>query len=69
MIVSGIVSALGQNVAPPVVKDFKEDEEAFDKEQKMVVDLVGEVRHNLEIVIMVPARVSNLLYIQIKLII
>ena len=59
LIVSGINLVNGQNVAPHVAKDFKEDEGAFEKEPEMVVDLVGEVRHNLEIVIMGPARVSN----------
>jgi hypothetical protein len=39
-----------------VVKDSKEEEELLNKSREMEADLVEEVRHNLEIVIMVLAR-------------
>ena len=53
----------GLNVAPHVEKDFKEEEEQFDKDKVMEADLVEEVTHNQEIVIMVLVRVSNFKYI------
>lgn len=49
----------GQNVAPLVVKDFREDEGAYGKEQKMAGHLVEEVRLNPERAIMGLALVSN----------
>ena len=57
---SGIGLAHGPNVAHLVERDFKEDEELLSKEKAMEAVLVEEVRHNLEIVIMVLAQVSFL---------
>ena len=57
---SGIILASGLNVAHHVEKGSREDEEPFEENKKMEVAHVEEVRHNLEIVIMVLAQVSFL---------
>jgi len=56
LIASGIALVNGLNVAPHVVKDYKDDKEPFEQGQAMVVDNAEEVKHNLEIVIMDLAR-------------
>ena len=55
---SGTGLAHGLSVAHLVAKDSKEGLELLNKDKEMEVALVEEVRHNLEIVIMVLALVS-----------
>ena len=57
---SGIILASGLNVALHVEKGSREEEEPFEENKKMEVAHVEEVKHNLEIVIMGLARVSDL---------